>query len=337
MDLVRDLITPAELTGYARAALADLPINQPSLARFLPDQNVDGLQYAFSQGGGALRDVATFRAFDAETPLGRREGFSEVRGQLPPLGRKIRLSEYDQLTLRNATAEQRRLLLRDAERLVREIDARLEVARGDALVNGSVTIAENGVQATVDFGRLSSHNYASNTAPVLWSTTATATPIVDLMGWRDKYVATNGFNPGRIVTSTRVLNALLRTDDVRKSINPNATTMYVTVAQVNGLLQAFGLPAIETYDAQFSIGGVGTRVIPDDKLLFLPPANADLGATLWGTTLESQEAEYGLDGSPGIVVGAWKTRDPIGLWTHAAAIALPILGNPNLSLVADVL
>lgn len=326
MDLVNDIVTPAELTGYAREALADRPVNQPSLASVLPDQTINDLQYRFTQGGGALRDVATYRSFDAEAPLGRREGFSEVRGSLPPISRKMRLSEYDQLVLRNATAEQRNLLLRDAERLTKEIDARLEVARGDALVNGKVTINENGVQASVDFGRSASHTVTVASAD-RW-TAADSTPIEDLLTWQQVYTETNGVAPGRIQTSNRVLQVLLQNAEIKANVNPNGTVAYVTVDGLNGLLQAFGLPAIETYDVQFNGAG---RVIPQDSLLFLPTNGSDLGATLWGTTLESQDPDYGLAGSPGIVTAAWKTKDPIGLWTHAAAIALPVLGNPDLS------
>ena len=40
---------------------------------------------------------------------------------------------------------------------------------------------------------------------------------------------------------------------------------------------------------------------------------------------------------PGLVVGAWKTKDPIAVWVHATAIAEPVLVNPVASMVATVL
>jgi hypothetical protein len=39
---------------------------------------------------------------------------------------------------------------------------------------------------------------------------------------------------------------------------------------------------------------------------------------------------------PGIVAGSYEDEDPIALWTKASAIGLPILANPDLSMVADV-
>ena len=81
------------------------------------------------------------------------------------------------------------------------------------------------------------------------------------------------------------------------------------------------------------------------EFLFMLPApggtidGVKLGATYWGTTLESYRPEYGIEGEdrPGIVVGAWETRDPIAKWVHAAAIGLAVLGDANLSLRAQVL
>jgi hypothetical protein len=50
------------------------------------------------------------------------------------------------------------------------------------------------------------------------------------------------------------------------------------------------------------------------------------------------EPEYGLQAGeqPGIVAGSYSTKDPVALWTKAAAIGLPVLANPNLSFTADV-
>ena len=64
-----------------------------------------------------------------------------------------------------------------------------------------------------------------------------------------------------------------------------------------------------------------------------------LGATYWGTTLETSEPEYNIGelDRPGIVVGTWKTRDPIAVWVHSAAIGMDALGDANLTLRAQVL
>ncbi|SDI40965.1 Phage major capsid protein E [Sinosporangium album] len=343
MLLNTDYALPAELTGYVRAALADMPVNQFQLARWLPNRTIDDLQYRFVRGGQGLAEAATFRAYDAESPIGRREGVTRVTGELPPISRKIRLGEYDRLRQRRADGQVRGRILDDARTMTRAVATRMELARGEALYSGKIMLDENGVIAEVDFGRKGSHMVAPAT---LWSNTGAATPLVNLLAWLDIYTATNGAGPGAILTSRRVMSLMMANAELRALVATTAgTPSVVSRDAINAVLQAYGLPPVHIYDTQVSVNGSATRVIPDDRLLFLPaPVDPDdfdsseLGATLWGTTAEALEPEYAIeDGEEaGIVAGAYSTKDPVAVWTKAAAIGLPILANPDLTLVADV-
>ncbi|MFI6444719.1 major capsid protein [Kitasatospora sp. NPDC050543] len=346
MLLNTDFVDPAVLTGYVRAAEADRSENQFSLDRFLPNSFVDDLEFRFNRGGEGLTEAATYRAYDAESPIGGRAGVSRVTGELPPLSRKIRLTEYDRIRQRALDRqgdEMTRALLRDGVRMTRSIGARMELARGDALVNGKVSIAENGVSASVDFGRNAAH---SVTAATVWSDPA-AHILTDLRTWRETYKDTNdGDEPGAALTSQKVFNTMLLNSDFRALLaSLVGTPSIITEASVRQVLAAHGLPPIYIYDAKVRVGGVATRIIPEDRFLFLPapasgPDGTDLGATLWGTTVEATDSRYGLAGTsdaPGVVAGVYETEDPKTLWTKAGAIGLPILANPDLSFVADVL
>ncbi len=234
-------------------------------------------------------------------------------------------------------------LQRDAVRMSRSLAARIELARGDALTNGKVTIAENGVSATVDFGRNPLHTV---TAAKVWSD-PTATILTDMLGWRDTYLDTNdGDKPGAAVTSQKVVNNMLRNPEFRALVaTVVGSPSIVSMEDLQRVLSAHGLPPIYVYDAKVKVSGAATRVIPDDRFLFLPapatsPDETDLGATIWGTTIEATDPRYGMantDDAPGIVAGVYGTEDPPALWTKAAAIALPVLANPDLSFTADVL
>lgn len=336
MFLNTDYIEPAELTGYARAAAADLDINQFTLSRWLPNRLVDDLEYRFARGGDGLADAATFRAYDAESPIGSRPGISRITGELPPISRKIRLGEYERLRQRKLADAVGNAIMSDAERMVQSVAARLELARGQALVTGKVTISENGVIAEADFGRAAGHTV---TAAATWATDTT-----DIIGhlntWRDVYVASTGQEPGSIVTSRKVMGYMLRNAAFRQLVATMAgTPTLVNNNAVDNMLASHGLPPVITYDAQVRVNGVAQRVIADEKLLMLPAVGSgEMGATLYGTTAESMEPEFGLAGSEaGIVAGAYSTKDPVAIWTKAAAIAMPILANPDLSLAADVI
>lgn len=338
MFLNTDYITPAELTGYAREALRDLEINRLTLSRFLPSVQVDDLIYRFNRGGGSLLEAAPYRAYDAEASIAGREGITRVTGELPPISRKMRLGEYDRLRMRHApNSEILDGLMSDAETITRQIATRVEKARADALVTGEVTINENGVQATVDFGRTSSHEVTAGTA---WSTTATADPLADMLTWRDTYVDTNGEDPGVILTSRKVLGYLLRNDKIRTlAATVAGSPQIVTESALGQVLQVHGLPPITTYDAKYKSGGVATRFIADDKFLFLPSDASELGGTFWGTTVEALDGGYSLESGEqaGIVSGVYRVEESPALWTKAAAIVLPVLANPDLTFVADVI
>ncbi|AZM53335.1 phage capsid protein [Streptomyces sp. WAC 01529] len=343
MLINNDYITPAELTGYVRAGAADLAANQFTLARWLPNSEIDDLEYRFTRGGEGLVEAATFRSYDAESPIAARPGIARVTGELPPISRKIRLGEYDRLRQRRLDGQVRNALMRDSLRMTRAVSARMELARGEALYKGKLELAENGVIATVDFGRSASHTVVPSVA---WTDPAAAI-LADLMAWKATYIVTNGEAPGAILTSDRVVALMMRNDELRALVYAGGVSQpsVISVASINEVLRAYSLPAISTYEAQVRVGGVATRVIPDDRVLLLPaageagdPESTDLGATLWGTTAESLDGDYGIEEGeePGIVSGIYAEKDPPALWTKAAAIGLPVLANPDLSFCADV-
>ncbi|UKA59165.1 major capsid protein [Arthrobacter sp. FW306-2-2C-D06B] len=335
--LSSEYITPTELTGYVRAALADLPQNAFGLSAFLPDVPTDDIDFRASVGGGGLARVAKYRAWDTESPISGRRGIDRISGELPPISEKRRLSEYDRLKMRKLSSGIIDAILNDAVDLARAIHARVEVARGQALTEGKVTLSENGLTLEADFGRKASH---TQTAAVKWNVDG-SNPVDDFLAWQKVYVATNGVRPGATMASQDIQAALMRNKAIRDMTLPaGSTQQIVTIDAINALFRSFGLPALSTYDAQVEgDDGSAKSIIDPKKVIFLPPADRKLGETLWGVTAESLDAEYGIDATdaPGVVVGSYSDKDPVGLWTKASAIALPVPANSNLTLAATVL
>lgn len=336
MFLNDDYIDPSELTGYARAALADLSVNQFTLSRFLPDRPIDDIDYRFTRGGEGLAEAATFRNYDTPSRFGSRPGAVRVSGQLPPISRQIRLGEYDRLKLRKASDDAVvNAIFDDARRMTRAVAARMELARGEALVTGQVAINEGGVVATANYGRAGGHTV---TAGTLWSNLAASTPLTNLVAWCDTVEATTGARPEVFLTSRANQRLMQRNTEVINAIKGSAAgATRVTLAELNELLESEGVPRVETYDVQVNVGGVATRPIAADRVLLLAGGD-ELGATLWGTTAESQEEEYGIEEAdwPGIVAGVYKSPNPLAFFTNAVGIGLPVLANPDLSFCADV-
>ena len=318
---------PVELTGYVRAAQAQLEQNKFLLSSLLPTQSIDDIEYRFYAGGAGLVDAATFRAFDAETPIGARRGAMRVSGELPPISRKIRMGEYDRLRLRRVSDEVlRQNVLNDAETMTEAVAARLELARSEALLTGQLVLAENGIAATVDYGRTSSHNA---TASTVWSTSASAVPITDLIAARE-LIRDAGGEVTDIFMNSQTYGELVATAQVKNLATGVVTPSIVSDASVSQILAAHGLPPITVYSARVQVAGTATKVLGDGKVILAD--NSQLGAVLSGMTAEQQEYAGDVESlEPGIFALAWKHPDPVAVWTKADAIALPVLANPDLS------
>lgn len=348
-DMWTDLVEPVELTGYARARLEDYERNlNGSLVEYLPNEFLNDIVARFEVGQTGLQPAAEFIAYDTETPLASLPGAQRVMIELPKLGLKMSVSEYDQL---RARGDLQNVVLRPSvdritERLVDAISDRMEYERGYALHNAALLIDdETGFKQTGDWGRATEHEVAADDgAGVFWDDPA-ADPLEQLIAWREQYVATNGFPPGSILTSTAVLSRLQRVEALRNLLGSmvGAPTI-LTLEALRQILADHGLPPIRVFDRLVNFKGVITKVLPPEFLYMLPApggtvGGVKLGATYWGTTLEAGEPEYNIEAldRPGIVVGTWRTRDPIAIWVHAAAIGLAVLGDANLSLRAQVL
>lgn len=345
MTIWTDLITPAAITGYARQSLADRERAKGTLARFLPNRTIPDITARFVAGANGLLDAAEYRAYDAPVSIGDRPSGKRVTIDLPPLGRKDLVTEYEQLRLRgNVDPEVAlRTIAKAAAQSVGAVGDKIEIMRGKVLDSGIAAIDENGFTLSADYGRSAGFNV---TAGTLWSAGG-ATPLANLRTWRDAYVDENGEEPGAILTSRRVLNALMVSSEFKGlATNSAAAPSVVTEDYVRGVLASYGLPPIELYERRARVAGSTVRVLPDNKLYLLPTATdpdnedgTDLGATFWGTTLESSQPEYDIAevGRPGIVVGLLRDLDPVGVWVHSAAIGLPALANANLSMAVTVL
>ncbi|OCH80304.1 major capsid protein [Gordonia sp. UCD-TK1] len=340
--LYTETITPQELTGFARAAQEDVEASQGTLARWLPNTAVNDVVVRTVVGKSGQGSLAQYRSFDAETPIGAGGTAERKIFELLPLGLKERIGEYDQIRARGGDGAAMALGGIEAAtvRTVRAISDRLEVARGQALETAALSISENGLVQTPSFGRPGGNTV---TAAVLWDASSGTKILEDLLAWVVAYEdANDGVSPGALVLSRKILNVMLRDAGIRALVATAAgTPQIVSVDVLNSALSAHGLPPIFVYDRKVK----GTRVTSDKKVFLLPDAvdpnsgSNILGATFYGPTLEAGEPEYGIGASeqPGIVVGAYKTKDPIGLWVHSNAIALPVLVNPVASMVATVL
>lgn len=345
--IVDDYIEPAVLTGFVREVPTPYAL---TLNQFLPDRQIGDIEAAIDQVTRTNR-AAKFRSWDTETPIGQRDTFQRSKVKLPPLGIKLPIGELERLLLerirtggdnRNAYVE---AIYNDAETATRNVLNRMELARGDVLVDGKFTLTgENGLTIEADFG-VDGSNIVSASTP--WTTHNTASPLTDLKTWVDHYLDVNGERPGYMLTSNTVISNLLLCQELRELFFPAIANTggpnLLTPAQLNQVLTAYGYPAIVEYNTKIEVDGANTAVISNDKAIFLPSDPNQLGFTAWGITAEALELAGGSNPSleftqlPGLVGVVMKEGDPVRVWTKVGAVGMPIITNPRLLMVADVI
>jgi hypothetical protein len=337
-------VTPDALTTFVREV--PTPADQV-LDRLLPNRYFNKNTIDFSEFTRTNR-TARFRAYDGRLHVSERDTYSIKQVKLPPLSSSLNMGELERLNLEMARIGGTDLtaivnaVYDDATILTREILARMEQARGDVLTDGKFTLAgEGGLVMEADFGVPAGNLVAPGT---LWSNVGAATIIANITTWVDAYVALNGFAPGGMVISRTVLGYMLQNAELRSlAASLSGTPSLVTRQTVDAALNAYGLPPILfVYDSVVDVDGVSTRVIPADRVLFVPPNVEDLGYTAWGvsaTALElvnSSHVDLSFSQAAGIVGVVIKEGPPFREFTFVDAVGMPVLANPKLLMIADV-
>lgn len=331
-----EAITPAQLTNYVRGAQERNALRPDPLEAILPTAQIDDLEYRFNAGDDSILEAAEYRAYDAESPIGKVNGFREIRGELPPISVKLPVKEYDRLRMKrlaDTAPEMRGSVLDLGETLASLVLDRVSMAREEALFTGAITLSENGVTASIDFGRTGSHDA---TASTVWSTSATATPITDLIASAELINAAGG-ECTDILMNRATYAEMKMTAEVKNLAAVNGVVPgMVTDSAISTILESFGLPAITIANKLVRPkGGSARQLVQNDRVILAD--RTEVGNTPFGVTAE--QLEYSADGEVkggGLFVMAWKNPDPVQVITKASAIVVPVLSSPDLSVGLSV-
>ena len=324
MPRIEDVLSPRNLVDYTKKP----PVAPMKLEELFPESKQTELQIEMIKGGNGNPVIASIHAFDSEAQIGSREGFTGDLAELALTKRKFRLKEKDLIALLTPRTDREATLARDrvyddVDRLILSIKARFEKMRGDVLATGKQVINENGYHATIDYGVPNTHK-----GNLSWST---GTP--DILG--DIYTLCNtitgdtGFTPVKALTSTKVVNIMLRDDKVRAAAFGTEKDRILTLPGLNQLLTSMGLPKIAVYDARYRKENakgnyVTARYFDEDTITFMP--DGKMGDTFYGPTAEELKLVKNntVDASmiDKIAMVHYTTEDPVADWVKAAATGM---------------
>lgn len=233
-----------------------------------------------------------------------------------------------------------RYTVEDVTRLARQVFTRAKVGLNEVLATGQMTIAENGVGLTVDYGVSAYQKSLTLTIGTDSDVPAQIESIVEYA--RDHGVILSG-----MVCSRKVLSKLKMNKSMQNVVNGNlgqgATIRNADLR--NYLSDEYGITTIYTSDGIYNANNeeidpetgrlkvVNKRYFPDDKITFFAaPANGRLGVGLWGNPPEvtnrlTSTTTTGV--SPYVYIHQWTEHDPAVLWTKASGLFIPVLYNPT--------
>jgi hypothetical protein len=342
MKQLLDFFDVKTVLSYARAAEPRTYLG-PTL---FPAANVQDLTFEYFKTLNRLPVMATIQAYGAETPIASREGIEKVRGEIPPIKRKINLNERYLIAIKREGLGDFELvrdkLFSDLDSMIMSVQDRIEALRMEAVSSGKLTISENGVIMTVDYGVAEDHKDTLETT-ALWTASDTATPIDNMQEWVQQIVDDTGIKPARALTSNTVVANLLKNEQIRELIHGSeGATRAVALSQLNNLLTAMDLPTIATYNVKSRVeaanGSLSTvRFFPEDKFVLLP--EDPVGETLYGPTAEALLSSAGIPvtETAGLFAQVYGEEDPPALWTKVAATAIPTMPQADAIFIATVI
>ena len=294
--------------------------------RLFPMEKTSALKVAMQQlmDGYDIPVVALVHAFDTEARIGDRQNHEEFTEELVLIKEKLNQGEALKKKLNDAgmSASERmalQFIYDDARNLLSRVITRLEVMAAELVGTGAITIKENNIDKVIDF-----NVPAENKITVTNWSDPSHSIISDLIAIRRK-------SKNRIVRaflSEKLVGYMLsNTELLDLAAGQNA---YPTIDWIKDYLlsllkiefiewdETYKLNALDNYDKRF---------FPEDTISFVT-TRLPLGKTFM-TSTPAEDAGLVEQTTAFATVHTDETKDPVGIWTIASGVGLPVIANPK--------
>ncbi|MGE9831581.1 major capsid protein [Ligilactobacillus salivarius] len=325
MTTINDLFTQSDLIDYTGNRQYPEMLGDT----LFPATKINSLKLDVLSRQSRVPVIASVSAFDAESEIGSREA-EKTALELALIKRKMQIKEQDLYAMLNPRTPAELNYLKskvyaDFDALNQGILARVEKMTMDVLATGKTKLEneDGSLSIELDYKVPTDHQEALSKT---WDA-EDATILDDLMRWSDKLDVA----PTRALTSRKVYRKITTNPKIIQAVYGNSTRV-LGQADFDAFMQAQGLPVIRTYDAKYrDVNGKQHRYFPENRIVLM---NDDiLGNKVYGPTPE-ELAYFGGDVSTSSAGNVFdmiytETKDPIGTWEKASAVALPAFAAVN--------
>ena len=293
--------------------------------------------------------MAQFHAFDTEAQKALRVPIDVHNIEKGLIKVKIDQSERLRAVIGRGVNSESALynkVLDDGFNLADDVFTRSVVAKNEVLMTGQMTIVENNLNLTVDYGVP-----AANLQKTLDFGAGASAPLDEQLLALKEESTGKGAPIDTLYTTSADFNRLRKDENIQKAVNGAMMVgQLVRNADLRAYLSSeFGINRILLQDGVYSLpltmGSNGRPVVntrplyKSGRYTFLHTNGGKVGDGLWGDPPEVSAAKYGLDVStsevsPYVYVSQYTEKDPAVTWTKASALFMPALYNPNAIYVA---
>ena len=292
----------------------------------------DGLQ---------LPTMARIHALDTEAAIGTRPDIEKVTIEKLYIKEKINQSERLQLYINKGVSSESALLeyvFDDMGRMAENVKTRTEVAKMEAITRGKMTVKENNLNFTIDFGVPKSNQMSFTWSDAEYDILSDIQSMIDAARAKGKKV-------NKCITSTKIVSYMRKNKGIQTAMyGANGVGTFVSLGQLNTLMNdMFGF-TIATNDEMYlcpkADGSTTTmRYVDEDRfVLYQAGANGSFGYGLWGTTPEeiASGAYSAKSADQYITISQWQTPDPVAVWTKASGLFVPVIPDPSALVIAII-
>ena len=316
------------------------PTTSNILDQLFPNEKTNNIVFSFKTAKkNQFAEMAEVHAYNTESRIKTRVPFSEKEAKKFLIKSKILLDEeYAELaeSLKD-NSEVKKLIFNDAGRMSDMVRTRTLVMKGELLSTGRVTVKENNLDITFD-QKVPADNFFNFT----WSG-ADADVFADLQSIKDAANA-KGYQLTRVVTTSKVISKMQMNENVRSAIFGVNSARIPTLAELNSIInQMFGFTMVafdDMYQYEKADGSKATaRYIPEGSFICFGGANTEtLGKGLYGVTPTERNARLNASQSKNVYImnNVWDENDPVGTWTKAEGVFVPVLADPENLFIAKI-
>lgn len=287
--------------------------------------------------------MAYFHGFDTESRKTFRVPVDTHNIEKGLIKVKINQSERMQALLRSGVRESELtdFVLEDGVRLADQVVTRSKVAKAEMLATGKVTIDENNVKSTIEYGVPADQIDSTGE----FDTGEDNDVVGQLQDIVDK-AAEKGVTLTGFVTSRAMLTKLRKNKAIQGAIGGTLMqgALVRRTAFEDFLAEEYGLNTVITDDLTYAVeDGIGEdgrpkvtqkRYFPKDIISFFAAnPGGRVGVGLWGDPPEIALPDFYPTTASGVSPYVYVTQkmewDPAVLWTKASGLFVPVLYNPN--------